>query len=418
MALFALVLVVVAGVIAYAIEKGRTGSIFNPGVEFSSQNPNARPPAPPDLFTWPLYGYTPDHLRYLDAHLAPPFQTRWTFNSGGLLEFPPTIARGLLYQLNDNAVVNAVAKDTGQLRWKRKLGLLSASTPAVGGGVVYATVLKRDGGGGRVAALGASDGHMIWQRDLPSGSESSPMLSDGTVYFGSQDGVVYALRASDGSIRWTYKAAGAVKGSPTLKSGVLYFGDYGGDVHAISAATGRPIWSVNTSGALLGSGTFYATAAIAFGRVYIGNTDGRMYSFAARTGRLAWAYQTGNYVYASGAVLDTPGLGPTVYVGSYDGTMYAFDARSGAVRWRYQAGGKISGSATIIGRVVYFADLAYRNTTGLDTATGHPVFHYPRGSFDPVISDGKRLYLSGYASLVALDPVTPARAAPGAPAVR
>ncbi len=152
------------------------------------------------------------------------------------------------------------------------------------------------------------------------------MVADGVVYFGSQDGTVYALRASDGSLRWTYKASGAVKGSPTLKAGVLYFGDYGGVVHAISAATGQKIWSAATSGALLGAGTFYSTAAVAFGRVYIGNTDGHMYSFAARTGKLAWAYQTGNYVYASAAVLDAPTLGPTVYVGSYDGTLYAFDA--------------------------------------------------------------------------------------------
>jgi outer membrane protein assembly factor BamB len=108
---------------------------------------------------------------------------------------------------------------------------------------------------------------------------------------------------------------------------------------------------------------------IAFGRVYMGNTDGRVYSFAAHSGQLAWATSTGAYVYASPAVTNTPGLGPTVYVGSYDGNFYAFDAQSGAMRWSHPAGGKISGSATIVGDVVYYADLGAKNTAGLDART-------------------------------------------------
>ena len=53
----------------------------------------------------------------------------------------------------------------------------------------------------------------------------------------------------------------------------------------------------------------------------------------------------------------SPGLGPTVYIGSYDGNFYAFNAQSGAVRWRHAAGGRISGSATIVGDVVYYSNL-------------------------------------------------------------
>ncbi|GAC1524283.1 MAG: hypothetical protein NVS2B6_10770 [Thermoleophilaceae bacterium] len=405
LAAVALMLVAIVA-IAYIVEKGRTGNISNRNVEFDAAHPKARPAAPADRFSWPLYGLTPDHLRDLDVRIRPPYRRRWVFRAAGLLEFPPVIARGILYQLNGNAVLNAVDKETGALRWSRHIGLLSASTPAVGSGAVFATVLRRAGGGGRVIALSPKDGHVIWRRNLPSGSESSPLLSQGTVYFGSQDGTIYALGARDGALRWTFRASGSVKASPTLRDGILYFGAYGGDVRAISARTGRLIWSAGTSGAVLGSGSFYATAAVAFGRVYVGNTDGRMYSFSARTGKLAWAHQTGNYVYASAAMLDTPGLGPTAYVGSYDGTFYAFDARTGDVRWRYNAHGKISGSATIIGRIVYFANLATHDTIGLDVRTGRRVFKYPTGGFDPVISDGKRIYLTGFNAILALDPIS------------
>ena len=217
---------------------------------------------------------------------------------------------------------------------------------------------------------------------------------------------VYALRAATGRQLWRYSANGAVKGGVALVNGIAYFGDYGGSVHAVRAATGKRVWSSGTSGAAFGfsSGTFYATPAVAFGRVYLGNTDNRMYSFVARTGKLAWARSTGNYVYASPSVADVPGIGPTVYVGSYDGTFNAYNARSGDSRWSYEAGNSISGGSTIIGNIVYFATLQNTATTGLDIRTGKKVYSFFDGKFDPVISDGKRLYLDGYRDLYALDP--------------
>jgi outer membrane protein assembly factor BamB len=143
---------------------------------------------------------------------------------------------------------------------------------------------------------------------------------------------------------------------------------------------------------------------VAFGRVYAGNTDGRVYAFDAPTGRLAWAKQTGAYVYSSPAIADPPTLGPTVYVGSYDGRFYALNAYSGSVRWIFNAHAKISGSPTVLGRVVYFAALGSHQTYGLDAARGNLVFQRNTGSFDPVISDGSRVYLSGQTGLFGLVP--------------
>jgi outer membrane protein assembly factor BamB len=237
------------------------------------------------------------------------------------------------------------------------------------------------------------------------------------LYFGSESGTVYAVDARTGRIVWTYHAAGAVKASPTMQDGVLYFGDYSGHVQALSERTGRRVWLAGSEGALFGSGTFYSTAAVAYGRVYLGNTDGRVYSYDAATGALDWAYQTGAYVYASPAVVDVPGLGPTIYVGSYDGRFYALNARTGHVEWSYDAGGRISGSATVLGDIVYFSDLGTHSTYGLGVATGRVVYRADTGAFDPVISDGRRVYLTGYSALYALAP-TPTPDPPSAHTAR
>jgi outer membrane protein assembly factor BamB len=393
------------GVGGYLYARKRTGSIFHPHARFVPEQQPTLPRSGKDRFSWPMYGYSRDHTRYFPApaRVRPPFRLVWAQNFGTLLEFPPVMRGDHLFQLGDDAVLNAVNKHTGHVFWSRKLGSLSASSPAVIGRMVYATVLS-GAHGGRVVALDYGTGKTRWSRDLPARSESSPMVADGRVYFGTQSGVVYALDASNGSVIWTYHAAGAVKASPTLKGGVLYFGDYSGEVQAVRASDGRRVWASGSEGAILGSGTFYSTPAVIYGRVFLGNTDGRIYAYDASTGRLDWAVQTGNYVYASPAVADAPGLGPTIYLGSYDGAFYALNAQSGRIEWKFNAGGRISGSATIVGKTVYFADLGDRTTYGLGISTGRVVFHWYSGSFDPVISDGEDIYLTGYSGLYALAP--------------
>jgi outer membrane protein assembly factor BamB len=392
----------------YLYERHRTGSIYHPRARFVPQLSPTLPARGPARYAWPFYGYTADHTRFFPApaRLTPPFRTLWVHNGGSLLEFPPSLRGDRIFQLADDGVLSAIDIHTGRTFWQRRIGLLSASTPAAVGDAVYATVLARPDGvkQGEVLALAYATGKVLWSRALPSPSESSPLLAGGRVYFGSQNGTVYALNARDGSVVWTYHAAGAVKASPTLSDGMLYFGDYSGHVQAISEQTGRRIWDSGSEGALLGSGTFYSTAAVMYGRVFLGNTDGRIYAYDAFTGRLDWAVQTGAYVYSSPAIVDAPGLGPTVYAGSYDGSFYALNARSGRIAWRFHPGGRISGSATIVGRVVYFADLASHRTYGLGISTGRVVFQMNTGSFDPVISDGQDIYLTGYTGLYALAP--------------
>ncbi len=418
-ALAALVLILGA-VTAYALLRPR-GDVSDPGVAFEEPSPTATatPTAPgkgnkkrkraadaADSFVWPRYGYTKDHRRVFkpEEPVRGPWRRVWKHRAPALLEFPPVIAGRFLYQLADNGRLAAIVKRTGRVRWKRKLGTLAASTPAFEDGHLYVSILETGSKRGRVVSLRARDGKISWSRTLPSRTESSPLVHNGKVFVGSENGTLYALREETGRVQWTYRAAGAIKGSPTFSGGLLYFGDYGGRVQAVRASNGMRVWNNDAARALLRGGEYYATAAVAFGRVYIGATDGRMYSFSARNGRLAWAYQTGRYVYSSAAIDTVPKVGPTVFFGSYDGRFYAVDARSGRVRWRHVSGGRISGSPTIVGDTVYFADLGRRVTIGLRTSDGGRAFRFPQGAYDPVVSDGRYLFVTGAFGLHAFLP--------------
>ncbi len=409
----AVLLLALGGTVAFLLLHA-PGNISHPNLSFTtSSTTSTTTPAPPakkhtvpvDNSLWPRYGYDAARTRYFpnSSALDPPLRRGWTFSDPALLEFPPVIEGKTMFLIDDSGVARALDKTDRKTLWTRKLGTLAAASPAIGVNqhLIYVPVLSNHGhrpGGGRLAALSMRTGQVVWSHTVPAGSESSPLAYGNAVYFGDNGGNVYSLRADNGHVNWVYHASGAVKGGPALANGIIYFGDYSGHAYGINAGNGHQIWRVGTNGTRFGfgSGNFYSTPAVAFGRVYMGNTDGRVYSFAARTGQLAWATGTGAYVYASPAVADLPGVGPTVYIGSYDGNFYAFNAQSGAVRWKHYAGGRISGSATIVGDVVYFSNLGAKTTTGLNVRTGQRVFLFGDGAFNPVIADAHTIYLVGY----------------------
>lgn len=408
-AVVALIVIAAGGLSVWLIWGRAPEDVSNPDAEFTAPSEEPKPKKrKPEDFVWPLFGYTPDRAKYFPTRVVkPPFKKVWRVRADSLLEFPPVLADKTLFMVTNKGTAVARNAVNGKLRWRRSVGTLSAASPAWWKGKLFTVTLD-----GRVTALRAKDGKVLWRKDIPSRTESSPYVRNGRVYFGSEDGTVYAIRAKNGKTIWTYGASGAVKAALAYSDGKLYFGAYGGRAYAIQASNGREVWSTSTAGLSLGrSGNFYSTPAVAFGRVYMGNTDGRVYSFVARNGETAWTKSTGSYVYSGPAAAPVPGRGPTVFIGAYTGVFYALDARSGAERWSFQSPGRISGAVSVIGPVVYFANLETRETQGLDVRTGKEVFRHKGGGFAPPISDGKVLYLTGYATQLAFKPRKEARGA-------
>jgi outer membrane protein assembly factor BamB len=424
----AVLLLALGGTVAFVLLHS-PGNVSHPNLQFTA--PSTTPPrhhkaVPVNNFEWPRYGFDAGRTHDVPAGAAldPPFRSGWKFDDHALLEFPPVIYQNTLYFVDDNGWAKAIDRRTGLLKWLRHVGTLAAASPAIGvrEQMIFAPLLStnpragqnQDPGNGRLVGLRQRDGKVVWSRPVPAGTETSPLVYGRTLYYGDLSGNVYALRARDGQQLWSYHASGAVKGGPSVWNGVLYFGDYAGKAYALDATTGRKVWAVTTEGAHFGfgSGQFYSSPAVAFGRVYMGNTDGRVYSFAAGSGQLAWATATSAYVYASPAVANVAGLGPTVYAGSYDGNFYAFDARSGRIRWTHSSGGKISGSATIIGDVVYYSDLGTKRDIGLDVRTGREVFSLADGAFNAAIADRDVVYMIGYGTIYQLLPARPTHSRP------
>jgi outer membrane protein assembly factor BamB len=407
-ALVALVVLLLLGggaVAAYVLVKREQSKDVrgSPTVEFTTTE--ATPQVPPELreVQWPTYGFAPSRVRAVEGlGLRPPFRRLWVAGGRSLLEFPPVIAYGRLYVVNNAGLVQAFSARTGKRAWARRTGRCTAATPAVTSfahGTVFAAFLNRppcnaegDMLDGEVVAFSAGFGKVRWRTRIGP-TESSPLVANGLVYVGDWRGKVYALDEATGRIRWSFQTGDKVKGAAALSGNTLVVGSYDHHVYALDARTGKLRWRAAAQERLGPRGTFYSTPAIAYGRVYVGSTDGKVYSFGAGSGELRWSQGTGGYVYASPAVWRS-----RVLIGSYDRNFYSLDAATGDVQWRFRANGPISGSATVLDGVVYFSTLEGR-TYALDARTGRELWTFPDGKYTPVVADRQRLYLLGYARL-------------------
>ncbi|MGN6816024.1 MAG: outer membrane protein assembly factor BamB family protein [Solirubrobacterales bacterium] len=404
--LIAATIVAIAGlIVAYELLK-RPADVHNEqAIESFHAEESPQPPPKPKTVNWPIFGLNPARTRYLPAKgVKPPFKLLWHYSEKPLLEFPPVYAAGKLFAVNNSGTAFALDADTGKVLWERRIGRLNASSPAYHKGRLYIVNLVP----GHIVKLNAKTGKIIWKRPLPGRAESSPLVLGRTVYFGCENGYLYALSTGRGDIRWATPLGGSIKSAPAFRDGILYVGDYGGHMNAVDAGTGKLIWQAGSLGpGFGGTGEFYSTPALAFGRVYAGNNDGRVYSYDQQDGALAWTHSTGGYVYSGPTVAQTAHTPPTVYIGSFDGNIYALNAKNGETRWSRSAGGQVVGSLSAVGNIVYVAEFSTKATNGFDMKTGKQVFHYKTGTYTPVISDGRRIYLTGYSSINALEPIRP-----------
>jgi outer membrane protein assembly factor BamB len=404
------VLIVLAGAAAAYYESTHRfgGNLTGSSVEYLPTQ-IAKPPPPGPLVS-PMFAGQPQHLHVGVGRLRPPFKLDWVSGGTSLVEFPPAVAFRYLYYASLNGNLIAVSTRNGRRLWTVHVGRCEAASPAadrLGRGSVFETFLNRQPcgrnaarrGDGELLAVAAGPSHQLrWSKHLGA-SETSPLLVDDRIYVGDAEGNVYCLRAANGETVWTFHAGGAVKGALAYDRGDLFFGAYDGRLYALRAKDGTVVWRAQSNRDWFGRhGTFYSTPAVAYSRVYLGSTDGHVYSFGERSGKLRWTYGTGAYVYGSPAVWRG-----RIFVGSYNSTFYAFDAATGAVLWTFHANGPISGSATVVDGVVYFATLK-RRTYALDAHTGRQLWSYPDGAFTPVVTDGRKLYVVGWAKVYAFSP--------------
>ena len=404
-------LVVAAALIAAGCDSGGDA-----GSTSASDASTTTTTAASDTVDWPYFGRVEERTHYIADAPDPPFHFLWQFFAKQLLEFPPALDDGFMFLVNKTGEVYVIDAATGKVVRRANLGN-DVTSPAYSDGTLYLAQTS-----GTLTALDVRTAKPKWTFKADSELESSPLVADDTVYFGSDDGDFYALDAASGKQRWKAELGHDVKASPSIDGDVVYVGDYEGTIWALDAGSGKRNWSTDTTRLPPGgTGGFYSSPSVAFGKVYEARDDGTVYALDQDTGKLAWDFETSNSIYSSPAAAEVPGTPASVYVGSYDHQLYALDAATGKKRWVFDVGGVVPGTPTVVGKTVYTSSFQNKKTFGVDAKTGKQVFEWGSAGFTPVISDGERVYLTGFQTVWAFDAKdageaqAPTRSEPGRP---
>jgi hypothetical protein len=118
---------------------------------------------------WPTFRYDRQRTGFLDVKgIKPPYERVWRYGDTPLLEFPPSIANGVLYFVDNDGHAFALSAKNGHKIWQRRIASLNASTPTYSDGRLYIVNLEP----GQVMSLDAGR-----QADL---EESLPCRSEST----------------------------------------------------------------------------------------------------------------------------------------------------------------------------------------------------------------------------------------------
>ena len=144
---------VAAAVVVALIVLGNRNDDVHKGdqVEFQAKPP----PKAPRGIDWPFFHMDAAHRGYLPTRVSPPYRFKWRFGGKVLMEFPPIVVDGTLYFVRNNGGTYALDADTGHVKWKKRIGLESASSPAYWKGRIFVPSLS-----GKVVALRARDGNI------------------------------------------------------------------------------------------------------------------------------------------------------------------------------------------------------------------------------------------------------------------
>ena len=157
-----LIIAVVAGgvLIAYN-ELKRPEDVSNTSVPFEEPVTKEKPKKEKSgAIDWPTFRYDRQRTGFLDVKgIKPPYERVWRYGDTPLLEFPPSIANGVLYFVDNDGHAFALSAKNGHKIWQRRIASLNASTPTYADGRLYIVSLEP----GQVMSLDAKTGKQIWK---------------------------------------------------------------------------------------------------------------------------------------------------------------------------------------------------------------------------------------------------------------
>ncbi|WP_127579559.1 outer membrane protein assembly factor BamB family protein [Paenibacillus koleovorans] len=315
---------------------------------------------------------------------------KWTFQTGGLIQAPPTYDNGTVYVGSEDGKLYAINDSNGTQKWAYTTGGAIISSPAVVNLAAPADdVVLIGSNDNKLHAVYATTGTVKWTYETGGSVISNPVVDAGVVYFGSGDKYIYAVNLSDGSLKWRYQTNGLMRQRPVIQSGKLYANVRDTYVwYALNISDGSLYWrgNANTDESL------FVVADVepiyAGGQLWTINpmpTD--LSTLNPTTGAVTWTDSIGTDFSARGGSTD----GTLVFFPAHGGRfLYAFNATTRSLVWSkdLRAGATDSDlqEYQIDSALVYDSGILYRvaergRVTGYNPSNGTLLFKYDAVGF-------------------------------------
>jgi outer membrane protein assembly factor BamB len=221
------------------------------------------------------------------AHAEGPHAVRvaWSVDVGGAVEAQVVASRDAqtLYAATLEGALFALARDTGETRWRADLGGRAYATPCVGpDGTIYA------GSDAKKFRALTPDGKVVWTIETDGEADTGAFVAEGLVVFAAGRSVHAARKGGD--VAWRFEAKGKVFTAPALAKDLVVFGSQDHHAYAVRVANGQLAWSVD-----LGADVDGAPAVGDAGESFFG-TDGDEVVRVEPSGAVAWRTNVGGFV--------------------------------------------------------------------------------------------------------------------------
>ncbi len=317
------------------------------GLDAAVDAPPVAVPAPVALADWPQVLAGPAHA---PGNLAGPagFSAGWRAGIGAAgfyrqpLQASPVVANGMVFTMDANANISALALATGAQSWRSYTRPKHNTAENIGGGIGYAAgTLYATTGYGELLALNPADGTVKWRQALDYPARSAPTIAGGLVAVVTQNDLLLTFDAVSGTPGWRFigrvtnsPTSVAVTGAPAYESGILVAGFSSGTLAALDANSGTPIWEQSLASSFgqaspLDFSDIVAAPVIAGGVVYAIGLGQTMLAIDLHSGAKVWERDTaGNQTICA--------AGGFVFVLNTAQVLAAIHADDGLVSWTAQ----------------------------------------------------------------------------------
>jgi outer membrane protein assembly factor BamB len=198
-----------------------------------------------------------------------------------------TVPYTTLYALTGSGIVHAIDAETGETRWKTRLGMPKDPAIGIASNNTRVIVVR----GSRVYCLDASDGNEIWARYAHYAPGGGVAMSDDFAYVTSIEGRLQMFPLNETGLPESFFAStGPATFDPSVTPRSVSWATEKGYFNVARSNVVSLRYRLETNDSFESAGTFVGGMLIA------NSTQGKVYAMSEREGNLVWEFAVGEYL--------------------------------------------------------------------------------------------------------------------------